>query len=68
MGPFLVLSVVFGMLILILIVLMWFLVRRFYKMYRAERVMRKQMHTEGTEMPSMRMGVNERGTHVVGEE
>ena len=37
-------------------------------MYRAERVMRKQMHTEGTEMPSMRMAVDERERHVVGEE
>ena len=58
----------FGLFILFLIALMWYLVRRFYKMYRAERVMRKQMQTEGTEMPSMRMPVNEGETHVVGEE
>ena len=51
-----------------LIALMCFLVRRFYKMYRAERVMRKQMHTEGTELPPMKMAVNEGETHVVGEE
>lgn len=37
-------------------------------MYRAERVMRKQMHTEGTEMPSMRITLDERERHVVGEE
>ena len=37
-------------------------------MYRAERVLRKQLQTEGTEMPGMRMGVNEGETHVVGEE
>ena len=47
---------------------MWFLVIRFYKMYRAERVLRKQIQTEGTEMPAMRMAVNEGETHVVGEE
>lgn len=55
---------------------MWFLVRRFYKMYRAERVLRKQVQTEGTELPPMRMrmgmgmGVNEgeEERHVVGEE
>ncbi len=66
--PFRVLSIVFGVFILSLIVLMWFLVRRFYKMYRAERVMRKQMQTEGTEMPSRKMAVNEGEMHVVGEE
>ena len=39
-------------------------------MYRAERVLRKQLHAEGTEMPGvgMRMGVVEGETHVVGEE
>lgn len=58
----------FGALILFLIALMWFLVRRFYKMYRAERVLRKQMRTEGTELPPMRMAVNEGETHVIGEE
>lgn len=43
----------FGVFILFLLALMWFLVRRFYKMYRAERVLRKQLQTEGTEMPAM---------------
>ena len=65
--PFQVLSIVFGVFILILLALMWFLVRRFYKMYRAERVMRKQMQTEGTEMPSMRMPVSEGEMGAVGE-
>ena len=57
------LSIVFGVFILFLLALMWFLVRRFYKMYRAERVLRKQVQTEGTEMPAMRMAVGgeERG-------
>lgn len=66
--PFQVLSIVFGVSILFLTALMLFLVRRFYKMYRAERVLRKQMQTEGTELPPMRMAVNEHETHVVGEE
>lgn len=66
--PFQVLSIVFGVFILFLLALLWLLVRRFYKMYRAERVLRKQLQTEGTEMPNMRMAVNEEGTHVVGEE
>ena len=66
--PFRILSIAFGIFILLLLLLMWFLVRRFYKMYRAERVMRKQIQTEGTEMPPMKMPVNEREMHVVGEE
>ena len=66
--PFQILSIVFGVFILMLIALMGFLVRRFYKMYRAERVMRKQLQTEGTELPPMKMAVNEGETHVVGEE
>lgn len=66
--PFLVLSIALGVFILFLLALMGFLVRRFYKMYRAERVLRKQLQTEGTEMPEMRMKVNEEETHVVGEE
>ena len=66
---FQVLSIVFGVFILFLLALMWFLVRRFYKMYRAERVMRKQIQTEGTEMPAMRMPMptNEGEMLVVGE-
>lgn len=66
--PFLVLSIALGVFILFLLALMGFLVRRFYKIYRAERVLRKQLQTEGTEMPEMRMKVNEEETHVVGEE
>ena len=46
-----ILAIVFGITILVLLGLMWFLVRRFYRMYRAERVMRKQTHTEGIELP-----------------
>ena len=37
-------------------------------MYRAERVLRKKLNTEGTELPPMKMAVNEGETHVVGEE
>ena len=66
--PFQVLSIVLGVFTVILIALMWFLVRRFYKMYRAERVLRKQVQTEGTELPPMRMAVNQGEMHVVGEE
>ncbi|KAL9126643.1 MAG: hypothetical protein Q9175_007884, partial [Cornicularia normoerica] len=66
--PFQVLSIVFGVFILFLLALLSLLVRRFYRMYRAERVLRKQLQTEGTEIPNMRMAVNEGGTHVVGEE
>lgn len=33
-----------------------FLVRRFYRMYRRERVLRKQLQTEGAEMPVMKTG------------
>ena len=66
--PFQILSIVFGVFILMLIALMCFLVRRFYKMYRAERVMRKKMNTEGMELPPMKMSVNEGETHIVGEE
>ncbi|KAM0805872.1 hypothetical protein BDR22DRAFT_884285 [Usnea florida] len=54
--PYQVLTIVFGVLILILVAMMYWLVRRFYKMYRAERVLRKQLQTEGTEMPAMTMG------------
>ncbi len=64
---FKVLSIVFGVFILVLLALMWFLVRRFYKMYRAERVLRKQLQTEGTEMPETMMARNGGETFVVGE-
>lgn len=37
-------------------------------MYRAERVLRKQIQTEGTEMPSTRTVMNEGQTYVIGEE
>ena len=37
-------------------------------MYRAERVMRKQIQTEGTELPSKKVAVSEAEMHVVGEE
>lgn len=66
--PFLILSIVLGVFVLLLLALMGFLVRRFYRMYRAERVLRKQLQTEGTEMPETRMAVSEGETHVVGEE
>ena len=66
--PFQILSIVFGVFILFLLALMCFLVRRFYKMYRAERVMRKQIQTEGTELPSKKVAVSEGEMHVVGEE
>ena len=68
LDPFEVLSIVFGVFILFLLALMWLLVRRFYKMYRAERVLRKQMQTERTGMPSTKMAANGGETFVVGEE
>ena len=37
-------------------------------MYRAERVLRKKMQTEGTEMTTPKMGVREEELHVVGGE
>jgi hypothetical protein len=45
-----VLAVVSGVANLALLVVMFFLVRRFYRMYRAERVLRKQTQTEGVEL------------------
>lgn len=45
-----VLAVVSGVMNLALLVVMFFLVRRFYKMYRGERVLRKQTQTEGIEL------------------
>ena len=45
-----VLAVVSGVMNLALLVVMFVLVRRFYRMYRAERVLRKQTQTEGVEL------------------
>lgn len=43
-----------------------FLVRRFYRMYRRERVLRKQLQTEGAEMPVMKTGQSLRNDECVG--
>lgn len=53
-----VLAIVFGVTILVLLVVGCWLVRRFYRMYRAERVLRKQVQTEGTEMPGLGKGAD----------
>ena len=45
-----VLAIVSGVMNLALLVAMFFLVRRFYRMYRQERVLRKQLQTEGVEL------------------
>ena len=39
-----------------LLIAMFFLVRRFYRMYRQERVLRKQMQTEGVELKEPKQG------------
>lgn len=39
-----------------LVLAVFLLVRRFYRMYRRERVLRKQIQTEGNEMPAMKTG------------
>jgi len=39
-----------------LLAAVFLLIRRFYRMYRRERVLRKQVQTEGNEMPAMRTG------------
>ncbi len=44
------LAIVSGVINLLLVVVMFVAVRRFYRMYRAERVLRKQLQTEGVEM------------------
>ena len=50
-------GIVFGVLGLLgLVVAGLFIVRRFYRMYRRERVLRKQLQTENTEMPAMKTG------------
>lgn len=45
-----ILAIVSGVTNLALLLAMFFLVRRFYRMYRQERVLRKQMQTEGVEL------------------
>lgn len=45
-----VLAIISGVTNLALLLAMFFLVRRFYRMYRQERVLRKQMQTEGVEL------------------
>lgn len=45
-----VLAIVSGVTNLVLLLAMFFLVRRFYRMYRQERVLRKQIQTEGVEL------------------
>ena len=45
-----VLAIVSGVANVVLLLVMFFLVRRFYRMYRQERVLRKQVQTEGVEL------------------
>ena len=45
-----IIAIVLAIIIVILLGVMYFLTRRFYRMYRAERVLRKQVQTEGTEL------------------
>lgn len=45
-----VLAIVSGLTNLALLLAMFLLVRRFYRMYRQERVLRKQVQTEGVEL------------------
>ncbi|KAL6717831.1 hypothetical protein ACLMJK_003916 [Lecanora helva] len=53
-----ILGIVFGALALVgLLVAGLWLVRRFYRMYRRERVLRKQIQCEGNEMPGLKTGV-----------
>jgi len=52
-----ILGIVFGVLALVgLLIAGLFIVRRFYRMYRRERVLRKQLQTEGNELPVMKTG------------
>ncbi|KAK4696532.1 hypothetical protein P7C71_g1400, partial [Lecanoromycetidae sp. Uapishka_2] len=55
-----VLAVVSGVMNLALLVMMFVLVRRFYRMYRAERVLRKQTQTEGIELAQSKVGGGEK--------
>lgn len=59
-----VISIVLGVIIIVLVAVMWFLIRRFYRMYRAERVLRKQVQTEGTELKQGVRNANLGGEHV----
>ena len=45
-----VLAIISGITNIALLIAMFFLVRRFYRMYRQERVLRKQLQTEGMEL------------------
>ena len=45
-----VLAIVSGIMNIALLIAMFFLMRRFYRMYRQERVLRKQLQTEGVEL------------------
>ena len=45
-----VLAIVSGLANIALLIAMFFLTRRFYRMYRQERVLRKQLQTEGVEL------------------
>ena len=51
-----VLAILSGVLNLALLIAMFFLVRRFYRMYRQERVLRKQLQTEGVELKEPKQG------------
>ena len=64
-SPAAIAAIIFGLLTLTLTVLMVFLVRKFYMMYRAERVLRKQAQTEGNELRKMNGEVVVGGTTVV---
>ena len=59
-----VVSIVLGVIMVVLVAVMWFLIRRFYRMYRAERVLRKQVQTEGTELKQGVRNTNLGGEHV----
>lgn len=51
-----VLAIISGILNIALLIAMFFLVRRFYRMYRQERVLRKQLQTEGVELGESKHG------------
>lgn len=68
LSPGAIAGIVLGVLgFLALLVGILFLVRRFYRMYRKERVMRKQLQTEGNEMPAMQTGDGSHRKSEVGE-
>ena len=60
LAPVEIVAIVLGLAVLILVPAMLFFIRKFYLMYRAERVLRKQAQTEGNELKQMN------GEHVVG--